>query len=261
MNIGARHLHLPVGCFPFKDLFKAFNLIDILPTNLAPTWRNGRRGSEAVASRLDRFLISESFFTSSAFPSPGPALPFFSDHTPIILSINLIVRLKPFPFKYNQHWADSSEYSALVSQVWNDPRFQQDTNPQSRLVWKLSLLKAQTKHWINIKKAEAASTLNRIDLEILSLLQNSSISALSPEDETTLKALEHNKNSILLDDEKCWRLRSRMTWLKWGDSNSKFFHKVANINRNKKLIWSMEHWFGGDYPWTGGAQACSGHTF
>jgi hypothetical protein len=42
-----------------------------------------------------------------------------------------------------------------------------------------------------------------------------------------------------------WRMKKdgasgvRATWLKWGDSNTKFFHKVANLNRNKKLIWSI----------------------
>jgi hypothetical protein len=42
-------------------------------------------------------------------------------------------------------------------------------------------------------------------------------------------------------EEKAWRLRSRATWLKSGDSNSKYFHNVASYNRNKKLIWSIKN--------------------
>jgi hypothetical protein len=52
--------------------------------------------------------------------------------------------------------------------------------------------------------------------------------------------LENSRADLLRNDEKCWRLRSRATWLKWGDSNSKFFHRVASHNRNKKLIWSID---------------------
>jgi hypothetical protein len=186
-------------------------------------------------------FISETFFTSSIFPSSGVALPFFSDHAPILLTLNLTVRLKPFPFKYNQHWADSPAFSALVHTVWNDPRFLRESNPQSRLVWKLTILKAHTKIWSKQKKAAEEIALNKLELEITHLIKKSTSAALSLEDEASLKAMEENRNSILLEDEKCWRLRSRATWLKWGDSNSKFFHKVANLNRNKKLIWSIEN--------------------
>jgi hypothetical protein len=64
--------------------------------------------------------------------------------------------------------------------------------------------------------------------------------ALSSDEEATLINKEEKRKALLLDEEKRWRLRSRATWLKWGDSNTKFFHKVANLNRNKKHIWSIE---------------------
>jgi endonuclease/exonuclease/phosphatase family metal-dependent hydrolase len=41
----------------YKDLFSSKNLIDILPNKLVPTWRNGRTGNQAIARRLDRFLL------------------------------------------------------------------------------------------------------------------------------------------------------------------------------------------------------------
>jgi hypothetical protein len=87
----------------YRDLFNSFNLVDVLPFKLIPTWRNGRRGSAAIAKRLDRFLISETFFTSTVSPSSGVTLPFVSDHAAITLTMTPIARLKPFPFKYNHH--------------------------------------------------------------------------------------------------------------------------------------------------------------
>jgi hypothetical protein len=55
-----------------------------------------------------------------------------------------------------------------------------------------------------------------------------------------LKRLEASRNSLLHSQEIAWRLRSRATWLKSGDSNSKFFHRVASYNRQKKRIWSIK---------------------
>jgi hypothetical protein len=101
--------------------------------------------------------------------------------------------------------------------------------------------KLTLKLWSKQKKVEEAIALNKLELEIMYLIKNSTTAALSPEDETSLKALEQNRNSILLEDEKCWRLRSRATWLKWGDSNTKFFHKVANSTEIKSSSgrWNM----------------------
>jgi hypothetical protein len=43
----------------YKDLFGDKKLIDVKPTKLVPTWRNGRTGVEAVARRLDRCIVAE----------------------------------------------------------------------------------------------------------------------------------------------------------------------------------------------------------
>jgi hypothetical protein len=35
------------------------NLVDIRPVKLVPTWRNGRKGNQAIAKRLNKCIISE----------------------------------------------------------------------------------------------------------------------------------------------------------------------------------------------------------
>jgi hypothetical protein len=58
-------------------------------------------------------------------------------------------------------------------------------------------------------------------------------------DSHILKSLELERNSLLLKNESIWRQRSRSTWLKCGDLNTKYFHKIANSRRNKKYIWEI----------------------
>lgn len=46
---------------------------------------------------------------------------------------------------------------------------------------------------------------------------------------------------VLLKEEVLWREKSRVTWVKEGDGNTKFFHKVANGKRNRSFINSLEN--------------------
>ena len=41
-------------------------------------------------------------------------------------------------------------------------------------------------------------------------------------------------------EETSWRQKSRVLWLKEGDSNTKFFHKIANSNRRHNFMENIE---------------------
>ena len=51
----ARRDHLSLY---FSQLLDSMNMVDLTPTKIGPTWRNGRVGSEGVSKRLDRFMAS-----------------------------------------------------------------------------------------------------------------------------------------------------------------------------------------------------------
>jgi hypothetical protein len=113
----------------YINLFSSFNLFDILPNCIVPTWRNGRSGVEAIARRLDRFLISGNYLTSAAFPTSWVEYPYFSNHAPILLKLNRPLQPIAYPFKFNHHWLSSANYSDLVHSIWTDPRFLLECNP------------------------------------------------------------------------------------------------------------------------------------
>jgi hypothetical protein len=42
-----------------------------------------------------------------------------------------------------------------------------------------------------------------------------------------------------LQEEVNWRQKSRVLWLKEGDKCTKFFHRIANLNRRSNAIESL----------------------
>jgi hypothetical protein len=73
----------------YRDLFSSKNLIDIKPTKLVPTWRNGHIGQGAIARRLDRIMVSEDLLTEVGIYRSWVEFPFISDHAPILLQLEL----------------------------------------------------------------------------------------------------------------------------------------------------------------------------
>jgi hypothetical protein len=78
--------------------------------------------------------------------------------------------------------------------------------------------------------------LRVLDTEIQDLILSAASAGTTDGDSLTLKALELERNTLLLKNESAWRQRSRQTWLKCGDSKTKYFHRFASSRRDKKHI-------------------------
>jgi hypothetical protein len=220
----------------YRDLFLSKKLIDVKPTKLVPTWRNGRSGHEAIARRLDRCLVSEGLLSTVGLSRSWVEYPYVSDHAPILIQLETSPLYKVFPFKFNALWLRELDFVKLVHNVWNDPRFLLEGNKQVRLVWKLKELKIQTKTWIKEVKAREKLIMENLETEIEQFLLKIIEKPLSMEEDRYLRELESNRNKLLRGEEETWRIRSRVTWIKSGDSNTKYFHKMASFNRNQKHV-------------------------
>ena len=79
----------------------------------------------------------------------------------------------------------------------------------------------------------------RLDMDISTLLSNSSFGIISQEEQLSLSQLRTKKKNILEHHLLTWQLKIRTKWALEGDSNTKYFHVVASGRRNQNSIWSL----------------------
>eukprot|EP00253_Pinus_taeda_P023386 PITA_23386 len=102
----------------FKDFIQSNQLIDIQTSNGTYTWTNKRRGIHNIASRLDRFLISDNVihlggdFHASILPQGG------SDHWPIMLQWTRPGKHCNRPFRFEAFWSTHPDFKEVVRAAW-----------------------------------------------------------------------------------------------------------------------------------------------
>ena len=159
-----------------------------------------------------------------------------SDHCPVMLDCDGI-RSGPSPFRFENMWLKYAGFKDTLRDWWQSLHF--SGSYSFILASKLKALKGILKAWnfevfgrVENNKKEA---LNRIsfwdDVEkekVLSL----------EEAEKRDKAREDFKEWVTLE-EISLRQKSREIWLKEGDRNTGFFHRMANSHRRRKSISSI----------------------
>lgn len=121
-------------------------LVNVHPKHGQFTWNNRRGGERLISSRLDRFLISESFILdgktveSNILPSGG------SDHWPISLAVELQGTPRNKPFRFEKFWIEHPNFLTMVEKWWSEP-LEVAGSKMFNLQMKLKHIKLKLKDW------------------------------------------------------------------------------------------------------------------
>jgi hypothetical protein len=225
----------------FSQLFTRAGLVDVLPCQLKPTWRNGHLGSEGISKCLDRFLVAENLLEGVCRFRSWVLNANFTDHNPVCLQIVGNVNKHKTPFKFNHAWLLEPDFNFLVRSKWRDMEDWQEPSTMNTLVAKLKGLKEVVIKWKKEKRLKLKVELCDLEQKIEDIYFSCPSQFFSKEDKDLISSYELRRNEILRLEEEAWHLKIRAIWLQSGDKNTNFFHKFVEQRRVINTIWEIKN--------------------
>ncbi|RVW75227.1 LINE-1 reverse transcriptase-like [Vitis vinifera] len=195
------------------------------------TW-NGGRNNQSWA-RLDRFLVTQQWLDMFCGVAQCRMHRPTSDHFPILL-MGGGIRRGPTPFRFENMWLKVDGFIDFLRGWWQGIEVR--GRASFRLAYKMKVLKHNIKVWNR-------EVFGRLEVNKNSALQQLEYwDGVESERTLTLAEAEQKKQAkdafhhwVLLE-EVHWRQKSRELWLKEGDRNTGYFHRMANAYRRNNSM-------------------------
>ena len=199
------------------------------------TYNNKQEGNKNVKVRLDRAVACPQW--SSIFPDCKVThiISSRSDHCPLLIELMGAPRSGTFikHLKYEAYWErEDAELQVQIDSCWNNNA---RVNNLGDVANNLDKLMKSLHGWSQVdigylpKKLESAR-------KRLSVLFNRSDHKAIVERKKILKEMDE----LLLKEEIMWKQRSCLNKMKWGDRNTKKFHRKATWRAKKNNISAIK---------------------
>ena len=129
-------------------------------------------------------------------------------------------------------WLKDESFRQLILSNWVSFSPDHRLSVAFQFVENFSRLKRLIKHWAVEKRRRDDNELSQIELAIVDMMDMEGGGLLNQESKDTLVGLQGHRNTLLLEKEETWRLKSRALWLACGDENTNFF---MHMQRERKL--------------------------
>jgi hypothetical protein len=189
-------------------------------------------------SKLDAFFCNEDWdvtFSNHILHALSLSL---SDHCPLLLA-NESGPKKPKSFRFENFWIKMPGFAEVVNGAWND-----NTNhvePCQHLFHKLKNTGKKLRKWSKGLFSKAKVELQMALEVILQLDMAQENRFLSNEERELRSRLKKRVIGLAALERSRKRQASRITTLKEGDANTRFFHLRVNARRRKNHILRLKN--------------------
>nr|XP_016514265.1 PREDICTED: uncharacterized protein LOC107831058 [Nicotiana tabacum] len=134
-------------------------------------------------------------------------------------------------------WLKVPGFDDKVKEWWTS--YGVSGSPSFRLSKKLKLLKGDTIRWNKEVFGRVEVKMRELIHELRDLQRGEGARELDESEKARLGEVKSEIIELVIAQETSWRQKSRALWLNEGDSNTKFFHRVAVANRRRNFIESL----------------------
>lgn len=185
---------------------------------------NRQQGRRNVKVRLDRAVADSADARVTHLTSPR------SDHCPILLTVKKEAwepnRRKPW--RYEVMWEREERLPDIIKEAWKNKDRKGDFSKIARSLRDvMSSLKTWSKE--NFGSVTKEIEVLRKQIEVIQRTNDS-------QNRQALHNAMGRMDELLYREEMMWLQRSRISWLKDGDRNTRFFHEKARWRSRKNKI-------------------------
>ncbi|GJR59889.1 uncharacterized protein Tco_1502051 [Tanacetum coccineum] len=216
----------------FKECVQRMEVMDVNATGLHFTWNQKPKGDHGTLKKIDRIMSNVPFIDE--FPGSFAIFqPYrISDHTPCVLRIPKVCKLKPKPFKFSNFLVHKERFRDVVANGWN---LNINGCAMFRLVKRLKGLKSPLRKLLYDQgnlHARVTQIRGELDEVQKAIDLNPSCTILREDHAHYLLAFKEAS----LDEERFLRQKSKIEWLDAGDSNTAYFHNVVKSRNARNRI-------------------------
>lgn len=215
----------------FRDVLQTCGLSDLGFKGLPHTYDNRREGWNNVKVRLDRAVADDSwrdiFKDAQVVHLVSPC----SDHSPVLLKFKEQVssHICKKCLHYEIIWEREADFAEVVSDAWAIAGDKGDLGEVNKA---LARVMASLRSWSNRKIKNVGRELERARKRLSTLMEEGA-------DSSAIRQASDQMNELLYREEMLWLQRSRVSWLKEGDRNTRFFHNRAVWRAKKNRIQKL----------------------
>ncbi|KAL6144500.1 hypothetical protein ACLB2K_055192 [Fragaria x ananassa] len=190
------------------------------------TWKSHWETDDGhIYERLDRGLANARWLECWPNTTVFHGTRIGSDHCPLLVDTEPYMGIGPKLFKFEASWIREDACAQILNRCWEAHG---DGNAFTQWVTKLDRCKESLSRW---RKSVGGNNRKLIN-KCLSDLESLQIEGTEEVDHNAVRELTNTLSDLWSSEELYWKQRSRVNWLKNGDSNTRFFH-LSTIQRRQ----------------------------
>ncbi|KAH6787731.1 hypothetical protein C2S52_007283 [Perilla frutescens var. hirtella] len=213
----------------FQNFIDEKGLLEVPFSGLFFSWSSRRLLPEHVENRLDRALVSVSFWDRWDTVNATLLPRISSNHSPLVINCVVEGLQGPRPFRFLSMWTEHNSFFSVVRDSWVEK--EESRSKIRKVMNKLKRLKLVLKHWNLNSFRHVKMDVKALQEELLVVqekISNEGYSDVLLEREFDIQLRVNEKLSA---QSSLLQQKSRIGWLNDGDRSTAYFHRALQFGQ------------------------------